>query len=172
MSAAASLDPADACYKVWLVEEQAAIGGEAVYFRATLRTAPRYVDSDRYNGCGECAEVCPKRFASVFDAGLAEQLAAYRLYPQATPDSFVIEKRSVAPCCAACPAGQRAQGYISLIREGRVDDVYRSIIEDNPFPRHQLDWFPEQKDQAVGVAFDCPAADFITQFVTGLEEHV
>jgi len=123
------------------------------------RCAPRYVDSDRYNGCGECAEVCPKRFDSVFDAGLAEQLAAYRLYPQATPDSFVIEKRSVAPYCAACPAGQRAQGYISLIREGRVDDVYRSIIEDNPFPRHQLDWFPEQKDQAVGVAFDCPAAD-------------
>jgi heterodisulfide reductase subunit A-like polyferredoxin len=41
LSAAASLDPADACYKVWLVEEQAAIGGEAVYFRATLRAALR-----------------------------------------------------------------------------------------------------------------------------------
>ena len=38
------------------------------------------------------------------------------------------------PCRDACPAGQRAQGYIALIREGRYDDALRVIKEDNPFP--------------------------------------
>ncbi|HLF87720.1 MAG TPA: FAD-dependent oxidoreductase [Anaerolineales bacterium] len=40
----------------------------------------------------------------------------------------------MAPCRDACPAGQRAQGYIALIREGRWDDALRVIKMDNPFP--------------------------------------
>ncbi|MGD2156740.1 MAG: FAD-dependent oxidoreductase [Anaerolineales bacterium] len=40
----------------------------------------------------------------------------------------------MAPCRDACPSGQRAQGYIALIREGRWDDALRVIKMDNPFP--------------------------------------
>ncbi|MDY6878608.1 MAG: FAD-dependent oxidoreductase, partial [Chloroflexota bacterium] len=40
----------------------------------------------------------------------------------------------MAPCRDACPTGQRAQGYIALIRERRFADAYRAIKEDNPFP--------------------------------------
>ncbi len=174
----ASLDLADAGYKVYLVEEKSAIGGhmaqldktfptndcamctisprlvevgrhlnveiltgsqvtalagEPGNFSATLRTEPRYVDLATCNGCGECAEVCPERVPNGFDEGLSQRTAAHRLYPQATPDTYAIEKRGIAPCREACPAGQRAQGYISLIREGRIDDAYRTIVEDNPF---------------------------------------
>jgi heterodisulfide reductase subunit A len=46
----------------------------------------------------------------------------------------VIDKCGVAPCRDACAAGQRAQGYIALIRERRFADAYRVIKEDNPFP--------------------------------------
>ncbi len=60
--------------------------------------------------------------------------AAHKLYPQATPNAFAIEKRGVAPCRDACPGGQRAQGYIALIAAGRIEEAYRSIKEDNPFP--------------------------------------
>ncbi|MCP4591889.1 MAG: FAD-dependent oxidoreductase, partial [bacterium] len=42
--------------------------------------------------------------------------------------------RGIAPCRDACPAGQRAQGYIALIAEGRYEDAMRVIKEDNPFP--------------------------------------
>ena len=108
--------------------------GKAGDFTATVRTRPRYIDLDRCNGCGKCAEVCPERLPNPFDEGLGERRAAYKLYPQATPDAFAIEKRGVAPCRDACPAGQRAQGYISLLREGRIDEAYRAIKEDNPFP--------------------------------------
>ena len=69
-----------------------------------------------------------------FQAGLADRRAAYKLYPQATPNAYAIDKRGMAPCRDACPTHQRAQGYIALIRERRFADAYRTIKEDNPFP--------------------------------------
>jgi heterodisulfide reductase subunit A-like polyferredoxin len=114
--------------------EVVGLAGEAGRFTATVRTLPRYVDAARCTACGKCAEVCPVPVPNAFDGALARRRAAYKLYPQATPDAFAIDKRGVAPCRAACPTGQRAQGYIALIAEGRIEDAYRTIKEDNPFP--------------------------------------
>ncbi|MGD2104561.1 MAG: FAD-dependent oxidoreductase, partial [Anaerolineae bacterium] len=175
----ASLDMAEAGYKVYLAEMKSAIGGhmaqldktfptndcamciispklvdagrhrniellvdseiigvqgKAGDFSVRVRTKPRYIDIDKCTGCGECADVCPVVIPGDFDEGLAEQRAAYKLYPQAVPNAFAIEKRGIAACRDACPAGQRAQGYIALIREGRYEDALRVIKEDNPFP--------------------------------------
>jgi heterodisulfide reductase subunit A-like polyferredoxin len=178
----AALDLADSGLKVYLVEEQPAIGGhmaqldktfptndcamctispklveagrhlniniltdtevlgvegEAGDFTATVRRKARYIDVDKCTGCGECVEVCPviipARF-NVYEEGLAERRAMYRLYPQAVPNAFVIDKLGISPCRDACPTHQRAQGYIALIREGRYKDALRVIKEDNPFP--------------------------------------
>ena len=175
----ASLDLAEAGYKVHLVEQKSAIGGhmaqldktfptndcamcivspklvdcgrhrnielltgsdvlgvrgEAGNFTVQVRTRPRYIDLDKCTGCGDCAGVCPVIIPGRFDEGLVTQHAAYKLYPQAVPNAYAIEKRGIAPCRDACPAHQRAQGYIALIREGRYEDALRVIKEDNPFP--------------------------------------
>ncbi len=175
----ASLDLADAGYKVYLVEKQSAIGGhmaqldktfptndcamctisprlvevgrhpdielltdsevvalegEAGDFQARIRTRARYVDTQKCNGCGACAETCPVPVPNGFNLKLDQRRAAFKLYPQATPNAYAIEKRGVAPCRDACPTGQRAQGYIALIREGRLEDALRTIKQDNPFP--------------------------------------
>ncbi|MGD2147678.1 MAG: FAD-dependent oxidoreductase, partial [Anaerolineae bacterium] len=175
----ASLDMAEAGYKVYLVETKSAIGGhmaqldktfptndcamciispklvsagrhrnielmvdsevigvrgEAGHFTVQVRTRPRYIDLDKCTGCGDCGEVCPVIIPSRFDEGMVDQRAAYKLYPQAVPNAYAIEKRGIAPCRDACPSGQRAQGYIALIREGRYADALRVIKEDNPFP--------------------------------------
>ncbi len=110
------------------------VDGQAGNFTVTVRHKPRYIDVSKCTGCSECAQVCPIVMPGRFDEGMAQQRAAYKLYPQAVPNAYAIEKRGVAPCRDACPAGQRAQGYIALIREGRYEDAMRVIKEDNPFP--------------------------------------
>jgi heterodisulfide reductase subunit A-like polyferredoxin len=175
----ASLDLADAGYKVYLVEKKPAIGGamaaldktfptndcamctisprlvaianhhnievmtgsdllrlegEAGRFTATVRRSPRYIDVDKCTACADCVAVCPVVLPDTFNSGLNERRAVYKLYPQAVPNAYAIEKKGVAPCRDACPAGQRAQGYIAMIREGRYTEALRVIKEDNPFP--------------------------------------
>ncbi len=175
----ASLDLADAGFKVYLIEKQPAIGGhmaaldktfptndcamctisprlvstanhhnieiltnsellkiegEAGRFTATVRRNPRYIDVTKCTSCDDCAAVCPILRPDRFNRGLNQRKAAYKLYPQAVPNAYAIEKKGVAPCRDACPAGQRAQGYIALIREERYEEALRVIKEDNPFP--------------------------------------
>jgi len=110
------------------------IKGVAGDFTVTVRHNPRYIDLDKCTACGDCARVCPIILSDRFNEGLSERRAAYKLYPQAMPNAYAIEKRGIAPCRDACPASQRAQGYIALIREGRYADAMRTIKEDNPFP--------------------------------------
>jgi heterodisulfide reductase subunit A-like polyferredoxin len=103
-------------------------------FTVRLRRSPRYIDEEKCVGCGDCADVCPIIVPDPFNETLAPRRAAYKLYPQAVPNAYAIEKRGIAPCRDACPAGQRAQGYIALIREGRYEEALRVIKMDNPFP--------------------------------------
>ena len=114
--------------------EVVSVDGQAGNFMVTLRRKPRFIDIDKCVGCGDCAEVCPVTYPDPFDEGLGQRRAAYKLYPQAVPNAFAIEKLGIAPCRGACPAGQRAQGYIALIAAGRYREALRVIKEDNPFP--------------------------------------
>jgi heterodisulfide reductase subunit A-like polyferredoxin len=111
-----------------------ALEGEAGNFTATLRHRPRYIDTTKCIGCGDCAEVCPVALPDPYEEGLRTHKASYRLYAQAVPAAYAINKRGTAPCRNGCPAEQRAQGYIALIAQGRYREAFRVIKEDNPFP--------------------------------------
>jgi 2-oxoacid:acceptor oxidoreductase delta subunit (pyruvate/2-ketoisovalerate family) len=41
---------------------------------------------------------------------------------------------AVAPCNQACPAGVDVEGYMNLLREGRVDDAIELLLRENPMP--------------------------------------
>ena len=114
--------------------EVVGLRGEPGNFRAEIHRKARYVDLAKCTGCGDCAAVCPIKVPSEYDHGLAQRTAVYRQYAQAIPAAYAIEKRGVAPCRNACPAHQRAQGYVALIKERRYRDALRVILEDNPFP--------------------------------------
>jgi heterodisulfide reductase subunit A-like polyferredoxin len=175
----ASLDLADQGFKVYLVEQESAIGGkmaqldktfptndcsmctispklvetgrhpnieiltnteveevkgEVGNFNVRLVQKPRYIDTSACIACGECTKVCPVIVKDLFNEGLSMGRAVTKLYPQAVPNAFAVQKRGIAPCRDACPTGQRAQGYIALVREGRWQDALRVIKLDNPFP--------------------------------------
>jgi len=110
------------------------VSGYVGNFEVQVRRKPRYVLEDRCTACGLCLEVCPISLPDEFNEGHSTRPAIYRSFAQAIPSVYVIDKQGVAPCRDACPTGQRAQGYIALIREGRFADAYRAIKEDNPFP--------------------------------------
>src|SRR4030042_3303503 len=81
------------------------VDGRAGDFTVTLRQKPRYIDLSKCVGCGDCAGVCPVVLPDPFNEGLSQRRAAHKLYPQAVPNAYAIEKLGVSPCRAARPAG-------------------------------------------------------------------
>jgi len=110
------------------------IDGEPGNFALTVKRSPRFVLEDRCTACGECAKVCPINVQADFNLGLNQRQAIYRHYPQAIPPAFAIDKRGVAPCKHACPAGISVQGYVALIVQGRYQEALNLIKENNPLP--------------------------------------
>jgi heterodisulfide reductase subunit A-like polyferredoxin len=108
--------------------------GEAGNFRVKVLERPRYIDLEKCTACGECEKVCPIEMPNLFDQGLRSRKAAYKLFPQAMPSAFAIEKRSTAPCKATCPAHVSVQGYIALINQGKYREALELFKEAHPFP--------------------------------------
>ncbi len=108
--------------------------GEPGRFRAILRRKARYVDVDKCTACGDCLAPCPVELPNPFDGNLGVRKAIYKLYPQAIPNAFAIEKRGVSPCRKACPAGVNAHAYVALLRSGRIKEAWQVIMRTLPFP--------------------------------------
>lgn len=104
------------------------VQGQAGDFHVTLERAPRYVDETICTGCGLCADVCPVVITNTFNAGLDTHKAIYRVFPQAVPAAFVIEKKT-SPCRVTCPAHIPVQGYIALIAEGKFHEAYQRVLD-------------------------------------------
>lgn len=61
-------------------------------FTVKVVQTPRYVDTEKCTGCGECVEKCPRQVIdSEYSAGLGERKAIYIPYDQAIPKKAVID---------------------------------------------------------------------------------
>ena len=114
--------------------ELTGLEGKPGDFKAKVYHHARFVDPDLCTSCGECVPVCPISVGDQYNEGLDERKAIYKLYPQAIPSTYVVDKKGYAPCKSNCPVETSAQGYIALIAEGRFEDAYRVASEPNPFP--------------------------------------
>ena len=114
--------------------EVESISGEAGNFSARIRKQARYVDLDKCTACAECAKVCPVDLPNLFDEKLGRRKAAFKLYPQAMPSAFAIDKTDKAPCRITCPAGLNVQGYVQMVKMGRYAEALKIIMEQLPLP--------------------------------------
>lgn len=108
--------------------------GEAGNFTAVINKKARYVDEDKCNGCGECELECPVNRADIFNGELSNRKGIYRLYPQAIPNVYTIDKSQFPPPCRnTCPAGVNVQGYVALIAKKKYIEALDLIREKMPF---------------------------------------
>ena len=101
-------------------------------FSATVREKSRFVDWAACTGCDACQIACTVAVPDQFNANLAARRAAYIPFPQAVPKKAVLEREGTSPCIAACPAGIKAHGYVSLVRSGKDEEAFQLVLDATP----------------------------------------
>jgi heterodisulfide reductase subunit A-like polyferredoxin len=112
--------------------------GAAGRLTATVRVRPRFVDPEKCTGCGDCAQACPVELDNAFNQNLDRRKAIHRLYPQAVPSSFVIERSERPRCMRTCPLGTNPQGYLALVRQRQQPAAGRVCPRVPPSVRRRL----------------------------------
>ena len=72
------------------------VSGYVGNFKVKIRKKARYVDEDKCTGCGLCQTKCPWKVDSEFEAGIGKRKAIYTPFPQAVPNTPVIDKEHCA----------------------------------------------------------------------------
>lgn len=110
------------------------VEGEAGNFKVRIRQKSRYILKEKCKSCGDCATACPVPVSNQFDEGISNRKAAYKLFPQTIPQTFVIDKADRAPCVMTCPAHINVQGYVQLIGQGKYKEAIELIYKNLPLP--------------------------------------
>jgi len=79
---------------VYSLSEVTSVDGIPGDFRVRFKQNARYVDPEKCTGCGICEEKCPKKLSSEYEQGLAQRKAIYSLFPQAIPNTRVIDREN------------------------------------------------------------------------------
>ena len=120
--------------RIHTVSELVGLEGEPGHFTARILEKPRYVDVDECTACGECEAVCPVEIPNPFNIGMDKQKAIHKMFPQAVPNKYLIDKAGTPPCRNTCPAGTNAQGYTQMVAKGKFAEAVEVITRAMPFP--------------------------------------
>ncbi len=113
------------------------IRGEKGDFKVRISQNPLYVNPALCASCGRCELQCPVNITPPSADSPDRHKAIHRPESgvKAVPSAYIVDKRGIAPCTAACPAGVNVQGYVALISQGRFTEALDLITDSVPFPR-------------------------------------
>ncbi|MHB1688869.1 MAG: FAD-dependent oxidoreductase [Ignavibacteriaceae bacterium] len=113
------------------LSEVESVTGYIGNFRVRIKKNARFVN-DKCTSCGECTKVCPVHVPNWFDEFTQNRTSIHKAFPQAVPNTYLIDRQERPPCIEACPIRQEAAGYIALIREGKFHEAAQLIHQRNP----------------------------------------
>jgi heterodisulfide reductase subunit A len=74
------------------------LSGEPGNFEVKIQKRSRYIDEEKCNGCGLCAQKCPVEAIDTYNKGLSDRSAIYIEYPQAVPLKYIINREECIGC--------------------------------------------------------------------------
>ncbi len=101
-------------------------------FKVKVVRKPAFVDFAKCTGCQDCEKACTVTVPDEYNEKLVSRRVAHIAFPQAVPKKAVLDRAGTSPCTFACPAGIKANGYISLIRQGEFAKAFNLVLEDAP----------------------------------------
>ena len=105
-----------------------AVSGKPGSYRVKIKQKARFVDVKSCVACNQCAEVCPVKVKSEFDAGISLRKAIYIPFPQAIPNAYLVDEESCSyiqsggekcgVCVKKCP-----KECINLNEKDKITDI-------------------------------------------------
>ena len=113
--------------RMMICSELESISGAPGAYHVRIRQHARYVDSDACVACGICTEVCPVKVPSEFDAGLSDRKAIYIPFPQAVPNSYLIDGEN---CTYIQTNGQKCGVCLKKCPKECIDFNQKDVVEE------------------------------------------
>jgi heterodisulfide reductase subunit A len=139
------------------------VSGHVGNFTVKIRKRARSVDIRKCTGCGACWSKCPVKVPSEFDMGLGKRTAIYTPFPQAVPNTPVIDRenclyfktKKCGLCQKICPFG--AIDY--EMQDEIIEEKFGAIIVATGFTQFDHSVYGEYgygkfKDVITGLHFE------------------
>jgi heterodisulfide reductase subunit A len=135
--------------------EVVSVEGFVGNYKVRVRKKPRYVDMEKCTGCGVCQQKCPVKVPSEFDEGLAFRKAVYSPFPQAVPNTPVIDKdhciyfqkgkcRACEKFCEAAAIDfNQADEFIDIVVGAVIAATGFKAFDPSPLTAYGYGIFPE-----------------------------
>ena len=134
--------------KLYTYSEIELVEGYIGNFQVTIKKKARSVDEDKCTGCGVCMEKCPiKKIPNKFDQNLGMRTAIYVPFPQAVPNTPVIDRENCTKFkTGKCGLCQKVcgPGAVDYEQEDRlIVEAVGAIVVATGFDLYSIDEKPK-----------------------------